>query len=242
MSAWPRVRYWFRRRRAEREASWELCANGVHAACNAMHALNRYAKVAGDERRWEVYRLKRILITELREQYACHVTAVTQRLDCWRCYGTGVWTSESGHYQDSCWKCGGSGVHREQPLYLFAFTIEGRRYAWHQPRENWPHVIPHEFDEIPYKAPAKHGAWLDELPYETHAETVAQWIDSQGFELKLRSRKADPPFTAALVGDLHALHRNLPRWLMQQARWKWRALKRRIDALRGMEEGYDLPF
>jgi hypothetical protein len=215
MMRWQ-IAHYVTRRLAAIAATCELDEGGVTAACEAMRRLNKYAKASGwDHERDEIYALKRRLIGELLEQYPCAIAAAVHRLPCNRCDGTGIW-ERWAHYADTCHKCGGTGVYREHELLCFRFSINGRRYSWHQPREFWSTVQPQEHDGE-YKPEGDRGAvYLNDFAYELACETIAQWIEAQGLALPVPSRRPGISIADAVRADWlslrSVLRSSIPVW------------------------------
>lgn len=205
-------------------AELSLAEGGALAACEAMKRLNRAAKSMDDADRYEIYRIKQRFIGELLERHSCHVTLHVQALKCRSCGGTGTWWSYSGEYSNDCWKCNATGVFRTHDLLLFTFQVRGREYRWHQPRENWPNVVP-DGDKASYveTITGAESPWLRlGLEYERLIETVARWIDAQGFRLGIRSRGRVWKLWPALQDDARRI------WSSVQRRYlRWRP--RRVD-------------
>ena len=132
---------------------WSLCA-----AAEWMYRLNVFARSNGRHPiNEQIYDLKNVLIKYLYQHgYCVEVKQHIQKKECWRCEGTGeYWTG------DECWKCRGTGVFSKVELYAFRFNIEGKRYAWHQPKRlvDYPVTLT-EIEPGAFVEPARDAAIL----------------------------------------------------------------------------------
>ncbi len=114
---------------------WLRAGDPDRIAADCLFVLNRIARQCGRSHAAScVYALKGLAIRYWHDRGFClDIAQQRQDLECWQCGGTGRaeprWEINSG-----CWKCGGTGVYASHLLYRFIFSIGGRRYIWHQPK------------------------------------------------------------------------------------------------------------
>lgn len=229
---WVRHRYqpvidsltlkWLRRLAAGLLAELALHEEGTIAACESLVRLNRHAKVSAHPD--EVYQLKHACLRELYRWYECTVTAIEQVRRCNACVA-GVHHISRGRAVD-CYRCGGTGIYSRTPLYLLAFDVHGRRYAWHQLARQWPELESRAAIEPgEYVAPrASRDDRLGPFAYEIHCETVARWTDDARLTLGLPTRTQLPPLRRCLTVDWWQLQGVVARW------WSWQQQRRRARA------------
>lgn len=99
----------------------------VAEAAEWMYRLNVFSRSIGRHPITDqVYTLKNDFLRYLYQHgYCTEVTMHKQEFPCW-----GTWDEGCG---DDCPKCGGTGIFRTEKLYAFRFTVNGMKYAWHQP-------------------------------------------------------------------------------------------------------------
>jgi len=188
-----------------REARRWVRANGLPVVMRAMWTLNRHARLMG---RWEaspIYALKDLLIRELwRQGVPCQLTRQVQTFVCWGCGGAG------------CERCDWSGDYRRVYHYVFRFSVQGRRYIWHQPVPLAPWVdvtapLLGEWQPRPARSPAP----LPQAACSVLKATVWEWLHTMGVPAE------ELPAVPTLRRAVREVAVELGQGLERQA-WRWR--------------------
>lgn len=203
-------------------------------AAHCMFHLNRYARTGRETD--TIYQLKNHLVRIFHQAGYCRSVRLHQQtLECWGCYGSGVYR-ESGDYEEICYKCGGTGIYRQHVLYAFHFSIAGRHYAWHQPQSlvTWP-VRPDFAPIAEYQSPRdRYSAGLLPRPLlHLYAVTVAEYLVLCGVDRRHLPAFGPRTLRSALASAwrssriCHRLHR-----ARHQARQVWTSIPSAATNLR----------
>jgi hypothetical protein len=159
--------------------SWQAA---LPLACEYMFSLNRWAfSHKTTPLSAMIYQLKNHLIKLLYGYGYCTECIIhTSQLPAKGCFGCdGMGFSDDG---DKCWRCDGTGVYRPATnisFVAFRFVVDGRTFAWHQPK----HIV--NFPFVATDAPADYKLPTEEknvlLAPEMFAEAIEliEWIISE---------------------------------------------------------------
>lgn len=184
-----------------------LKAQGPKVAAWCMFRLNQHARYRYGNAREDIYAMKNVFVRLLYQAgYCTQVTKHIQKYTCWSCNGTGeYWTG------DECYKCDGSGIYRQHTLYLFRFSVDGRRFAWHQPGSlvTWDIELSEQQPQ-PYAEKEQVVVQLQLELLMLYMATVYEYLRGQGvtviYDLPRRTRELPswPGLWEALKSDLRA--------------------------------------
>lgn len=215
-------------RRAFRRVS---APDGVEHAAECMFHLNRLALNLPKRnlRKWAIYALKTPFLRVLYEQgYCVWATLEQQDMECWECGGKGSFGYDEGLDGDfTCEDCNGSGVYRSHQLYHFTFSVNGKRYNWHQPADQVKWNVRLTTDEIGKYTYADPGPW-DSVPSDESVDKVAAAV--YAYCRRNGVQAGDLPLAPSLSravrnewGNLYdGWHSRIGHW-----RWHWRQLRDR---------------